>query len=315
WVLLLLLLLSPALLVGTSVALSEITFTFFLLAALSLLLRGRAPGAGLCLSAATMIRPAGIYLFVPLGLWLLWRQRKTVPVLMFIAAANILPLGWSWRNYVVTGYFTFTTMDGYYMLYYKAGGYLSWKENIPFPVMCDRLAAQLTATQPIERSREAYRLGRRLVGSEPLPFAGWVVRDLPRFLMPDISPLLERLGWVSGNRGTLDVLRRQGIVAAGRHYFSGRPEAAALAVLYTVFYGFTWLLLPFGIWYFHCRRRYDILFLAGLCLGYFWLLPAGNLDWRFRIPVIPLLLLFFTAGAAWLGRRRRCPRVSGGTTV
>ncbi len=300
WLLPLFLCTSPALVVLTSAALTEVPFTFWLMAGLYLLARKHPLAAGGCLSVATLIRPAGIYLFIPLSIWLLWREKKTLPVLVFIITANLLPLAWCTRNYVKTGYFTFTTMEGYYLLYYKAGSYLSWRENVPFDAMCARLDMQLTAKHPIERSRKAGALGKKIIRENLAGFACWAPRNLPLFLMPDINPLLERLGMASGNRGTLDILRRQGVAAGFKHYFADNPTAAVIALAYMAAYAASWLLLPFGLWNFYRRREFAPLLLAALCIAYFWVLPTGNLDWRFRVPALPLIFIFFTSGTIYL---------------
>ncbi len=305
WLLPLFLLTSPALIVMTSVALTEVPFTFWLMLGLFLLCRNRPLEAGLSLSMATIIRPAGIYLFAPLALWMLWQRKKIIYVLIFAAAANLLPLAWCTCNYIRTGYFTFTTMEGYYMLYYKAGSFLSKRDNIPFDAMCRKLDTQLTAENPVERSRQAYVLGKKIIIDNMPEVIFWMQRDVPYFLMPDINPLLERLQLVSGNRGTLDILRRQGAVAALKHYFSGNPAAAIIALVYMVFYTLCWLLMLFGIWSFYRRRDFAALGLTVLCIAYFWVLPIGNLDWRFRIPALPLIFIFFTSGAIYLNDVRR----------
>jgi hypothetical protein len=37
-----------------------------------------------------------------------------------------------------------------------------------------------------------------------------------------------------------------------------------------------------------------------LLLGYFWILPIGNLDWRFRMPVMPFLFILAVYGVSGL---------------
>ncbi|MBN2642653.1 MAG: hypothetical protein JXR78_13450, partial [Victivallales bacterium] len=213
--------LSPGLITCSTAPLTEVPFCFWLMATLYLLTCDRFITAGLCLSMATFIRPAGILLFIIIALWILFKKKKVVYALLFAAAANVFPVGWSLRNYSHFGHYTYTTLSGHYLLHYKAGSYLSWRDDIPFDLMRKQLDAQLESSHPIERDKEAGQLGRKILLDNFMGFCLWTPRNLIYFMMPDITPLFERLQMVSGNRGTLDILRRKGLFPAIRHYFSG----------------------------------------------------------------------------------------------
>lgn len=298
---LLLFLLSPGLITCTVSALTEVPFAAFLTAGLYLLLLGNPIMAGLSLSLATLIRPAGIYLFVIPALWLLWKQRRLLPVLVFALAANLLPAAWMMRNYVRFGSPVFSTLGGHYLLEYKAGSYLSWRDNVPWPEMVARLNRQIDAkASPIERNRQADALSKKILRANAAGFILWAPRNWIYFLMPDITPLLERTQLTVGNRGTLDILRRQGPIAAIRFYFADHPAAALLTVCYSLFYLLTLALLPPGIFHLWKSGQQTTVVLLLAVIVYLWLIPTGNLDWRFRMPAAPLLFIFIAAGYALL---------------
>jgi hypothetical protein len=189
------------------------------------------------------------------------------------------------------------------MLEYKAGSYLSWRDNVPWAEMAARLNRQLDAkAAPIELDRQAGALGKKILRENAVGFLCWMPRNLINFLMPDITPLLERTHLTAGNRGTLDVLRRQGVAAACKAYFGGYPAAAALTVIYSCFYLLTLVLVPLGLWWLWRQPggRAAVALLAGIVL-YLWVIPTGNLDWRFRMPAAPLLFVVITAGLAVIG--------------
>ncbi len=308
---------SAGFLACTAVPLSEIPFLFFFSLMLFLIARDRPAGAGLSLAAASCCRPAAMFFFIPATLFLLWQwrhaltRRRWLALLWFVLAANSLPLAWSWRNYLHYGHFEFSSHGGYYLLFYKAGSYLSVRDGRPF----DQVRRELDARLPAEpdtflRSRLAGQLGRQLILENLSGFLRWLPCNLIDFFQPDITPLLERLQIAAGNRGTLDILRRQGLFAAIRHYFAGNLPATVLTVLYLPWYGLLWLLTGYGFWRLCRQKQWTLVIAVLLSCGYFMLLPLGNLDWRFRLPLLPLGCLLALYGINQLPRPLKLPETA-----
>ena len=293
----LLLTFSPGLITLVSVPLSEIAFTFFLIAAVYAIIIDRNNISGICLSFATLCRPIGMFIFLLFLGWLIRKKKKLVIVLLFVVLANLLPACWTARNYLKYDHSVYTTLGGYNLLYYKVGSYLSWKTGTPLPEIKKQLNASLqNIDNPFERSRLAGQLGRKLLLKNFLGFCLWSPRNLVYFFMPDINPLLERMKIISGNRGTYDILRRKGSWAAFNYYFCGNYFAMAIALVYTFFYIIISVLMLLGIGNFWQKKKY-VEILVFICLAfYFMILPLGNLDWRFRMPIVPLSFIFVTAG-------------------
>ena len=295
-----LLFLSPGIMTLSSVALSETAFSFFLVLCIYLLVNDKIFFSSLALSAATFCRPISIFLFLLFAAWLLWKKKKLAVILLFIIGANLLPVSWMTRNYLKYGYFTYTTLSNHYLLYYKAGSYLSWKNNIRFDDMRNQLRKQLKGDNEFERSISAGRLGRKILLDNFWSFCFWAPRDVPNFLMPDITPMLERLHITSGNRGTLDILRRQGLWAASKYYFNNNIPAMLATFIYLVFYSLVFATIIAGIVRLWLEKHYQKLIFGALLVAYFWVLPIGNLDWRFRMPVMPILFILAIYGAELL---------------
>ncbi|MDD5699226.1 MAG: hypothetical protein PHH77_11470 [Victivallaceae bacterium] len=296
YLLALLLVLSPGIITLTSVPLSETVFSFFLILSIYWLVNDKIFLSGLALSAATCCRPLGILLFLVFTARLIWKKKKALLILSFIVGANLLPLTWTIRNYAKYGRPVFTTLSGFNLLYYKAGSYLSWKNNIPFDTMRNELGEQLQGNDIFEQSAAAGKLGRRILLDNFWGFCCWAPRDMVYFLMPDLTPLLERLHLTAGNRGTLDILRRQGLRAAFQHYFNGHTGAMIAMFIYLCFYCLVFAAIIAGIIRLGLNKHYPALIFGTLLIAYFWILPVGNLDWRFRMPVMPLLFILALYG-------------------
>jgi hypothetical protein len=119
------------------------------------------------------------------------------------------------------------------------------------------------------------------------------------FWLPDATEALEVLGYTSGGKGTLDVLHRQGLIAATKHYFGDNTAAMALAgaMVALLLIRYAGVVLC-GLW----RLRPHMSAGGWLCLLLVlmaWLLPGPANHPRFRVPVEPILSA--VAAIGWLG--------------
>ncbi len=121
-------------------------------------------------------------------------------------------------------------------------------------------------------------------------------------LLPDLPTFSENLGLSSGGRGTLAVLRQNGLLAAFRHYagsdgplllLCASPFLLATLLLYVASLCF----LAFSV----ARRRWRLLALFLIPVVWFLTAPGPVLMPRYQLPTLPLLCA--TAGAALLLRR------------
>ena len=302
WLIPVLICFSPGLVTLASVPLTEIIFAFFLILSVYLFINDKFLYSSLALSAASFCRPAGIFLFLLFAGWMLWKRKKIVLVLLFIAGANLLPAFWTFRNYIKYDYPAYTTVSNFYLLYYKAGSFLSWKNNISFDDTRNELNKKIEGENIFERSKSAGKLGRKILLDNFWGFCFWAPRDMINFLMPDITPLFERLKVISGNRGTLDVLRRKGIWAAFNHYFNNNIGAIAVTLIYLAFYSLIIAVIAFGAVRLFLEKHYSKLIFGSMLTLYFWILPIGNLDWRFRMPIMPLLFILAVYGINGLSK-------------
>ena len=132
-------------------------------------------------------------------------------------------------------------------------------------------------------------------------------------LLPDLPNFLQNLGLRTGERGTLAVLRKDGPVAAFRHYMDGSYAAAFLAMPFLLATGVLYALTAAGVWIYLRRRSWTVLTLFAIFVLYYLAAPGPVLMPRYQIPALPFACALAGAVISVCGirrwrKRRSCPR-------
>ncbi len=132
-------------------------------------------------------------------------------------------------------------------------------------------------------------------------------------LLPDLPNFLQNLGLRTGERGTLAVLRKDGVMAAFRHYMDGSYAAAFLAAPFLLATGVLYALTATGVWIYLRRRRWTVLTLFAVFVLYYLAAPGPVLMPRYQIPALPFACALAGAVISVCGirrwrKRRSCPR-------
>lgn len=322
--------------------LSETLFTVLLTGALAMLVwtpGGRvgvwgAAGAGLLLGLASLCRPIGVFLFVPLAGWLLWAawhggpRRAALWAAVFSICAMALPAGWVARNYANTGRAFFSTISAINLYEYRAAWTRARVEGRAYgEVAAEHYAHRLA----LEKQGQGEAGAAARIRAEAL---GILLRHPATTLRQGLQGLVKMYGGISNaaidtlapggaepGSGFRDALNEPGQMTPGhmaRRAVSGAPwwvlmvKLGALAWLGAAYLGcasvgVAWL-----------RRRasgaaagisYELAVLALIVLGYFTLLSIGaETNSRFRVPVSPILWALAGAGWAALWPMRRAER-------
>jgi 4-amino-4-deoxy-L-arabinose transferase-like glycosyltransferase len=293
--------LSPIHIIDSSILLTEIPFSVFLLIAVFLLapiverdsLEGwRWSASGFALGMATLIRPVAFYL--PLAVLFVMalsrlRRRLLVPALLFLIAFALPVGGWLARNYRVTGVATISTIQGINLAYYRAAGAMAVEDKISIGEAQQRML-NLIASEGgaglnlAERAQVETRVGLREIFRHPWGYMYTAVRGLAYTLVgPARSHFVERL------RGTSLEFLTPPLVAA----------SAASAILLSI-----GSMIGALAWF--RAREWRKLLLLGLPLAYFLLVGSGHEAWaRFRVPLEPLMVIFAAVGALYIYRAIR----------
>lgn len=260
--------------------------------------------AAALLAGAAYIRPIALLLALPAGVVLLTRRWPMGLAFCGLFVAAVCP--WVLRNGLAGGYWGFSAIDAVNINRYTAAATLARREGIDIDAARARLAppADLGGAARYQHMR---REGWRVVGQSPALAVGTHLAGNAANLLPGSTDLLEVLGLSLGQRGTLAVLRRDGLVPAVRHYFAGAsPTALVLAAATSVWLAAVYL----GLVMQAIRKLRDGMGLtAWLLLAVTLVLllapgPAGHP--RFRIPAMGLIAAASASG--WLGLLGRFSR-------
>ena len=226
-------------------------------------------------------------------------RKKTLAALGTVLAAYLMlifPL--MLRNYCCGAEFDMDSNRGE-MLYHSGSAILGVVTGGDTGAIRDRLARDTIAyldahrdLYPDIRSRNAYRQKKYLELIRKYPGA-FLRTHLPQWtmLLPDLPTFLENNRLTSTGRGTLDVMRRDGVYAALNHYLDGRfvlliPVLPFLLIAALLYLGAALQLL---IWLRHWKRRWLLLILFGV-FAFFYLFAGGPVTMpRYHIPALPFL--------------------------
>lgn len=324
--------------------LSDSLFAFLLTASVLLMVRHfrtsawRALlGSALLLGAACYVRPVGLVMAGVFVVVLLSRAKRLRRAGAFagVVAACVAP--WVIRNAVVADYVGFSSFAGESMYGFSAPLVVSRVRGITpqeaLELLVDEEGAipshdrydkdgTLTSSTPTAGALARHRSARALeiIAEHPWLYLDIHLKGCAAVMLPEASEWLEVAGYTTGERGTLDVLHRDGLWAAAKHYFGDNRPAMVIAGIITLI----WAGRLFGVlvaairsfrppkgrawrpWPRISAGAWLMVLLTAMAI----LLPGPAGHPRFRVPVEPFLSIAAAAGwlavvGWWTERRRR----------
>ena len=307
----LLLAFDPASFISSQKILSEtwftFIFTFMIFAGLMVLENGRlawAFGLGFLLALCAHIRPVALFLIWPVligvavGEWRHGTPWKRIVVLAGIILAPwiLLVCGWQARNWQVTGKPAFCYIGNYNLLFYVAGHTLEMRDGITFDRAIETIRAELPDMKgwSVARMDNEYReRGLRIIRENPWSCFLSYCRGTIKMMMP------------AGN----DIQRYFGVMefSAVRELIRSPLEFLLIWSPWTavllIFEGAFMAVMAWGIGLAAVKiiRRPREMWLAYVFLigvvAYIIVLSAGlQGNYRFRVPIEPILILFSAIG-------------------
>ncbi len=291
----------------------------------------RFAAASVCAAAASYVKPVNMLfalLVMPLLAILIFRNWRKFLIAMVLAWAvfALCTVPWMTWNARRGGDFSMDGNSGLTALH-NTSAILALAENANGDDVRLRLeteAAQVFAQSPhtcsTVHARNQWFIARyrEAVLAHPSAFLRTHFGQI-WILLPDLPSWLENFGLTSGGRGTLAVLRRDGIAAAVSHYFTPSPADASvpsLSVRTSSFIVVLGLFLLFMTLQLYCgcaigfcfliwRRHWRTAALFGLPVLFYLMVPGPVLMPRYQIPALPFACTL--CGAVWAALlRRKC---------
>lgn len=180
-------------------------------------------------AVGTLIRPinqlmwlvSAIMIFIIPGIQ--WKKKFIhVSLVILIFAAVTLP--WMYRNYCSGSTFDIDSNTG--AMRHQNGAMLMAKvNNSNFEsekqklLKKERIVFSDTAAFPTEREKEQWRKKEFITMVKNYPFTYFIQHFDLRILLPDIPSFMENFGITASDRGTMGILKKDGLMAAVKHYF------------------------------------------------------------------------------------------------
>ena len=317
---------SPAAVVASVRLLSESLCALLVTAAVLLAVRylqgarRRLAGwSGALMGLACLVRPICLPAAGVMALILAGTRRKRLGAVAFAAGAGALVVPWMGRNYLRTGYGNLAGVGDFNLFYCNAAALLEARPQTELTPAQARLVVLAESVEPWPDMRRlndpgflrtCRREGIALIRRNPLSYAAMHLRTTLNVFLPAATDVLEVLGTTAGGKGTLAVIRRDGVLAGVRHYFGGRTWLLWVCAPVVAITAAKFLAAVVGVGV-HLRRRISPAgWLVALTAACFILLPGPVAHARFRVPVAGLLSLAAAVGIVRILRLLRqgtCP--------
>jgi 4-amino-4-deoxy-L-arabinose transferase-like glycosyltransferase len=248
--------------------------------------RSHAALLGALLATAALTRPIGVFLALPVGLWLVhaarvagWSRRETAAVVVSCAVPWIVLLGgWQLRNRAEVGAYVASDGPAKFLFLTRGADIVAHRDGIPFEKARADMWQEIEVLEKqkgVPRERLYLRAGLDLVARHPVLFLATQVRELPSLMLGTGAAGLN----VSlGTDGADDLVRR------GARWILRQAAVLHLGLVYA----------GAAACFLRVRRepvpaRLAVVLMAGLT-AYFVILSTGPQAYsRFRVPFMPLL--------------------------
>ena len=262
---------------------------------------------GLALGLAVLCKPIGLYLVVLYALYILITNKGFKAMCLVFFPFMILVGGWMLRNQSITNSLTISSISSYNLFAYNANMVLSHKSGTPESILRD------------DRIKEVYKQTKGELGDysghydyiDKFGSAGKeiIIENLGLYvflhlknsincLIPGVHYVLELYGKTEGKRGTMDVLRKEGLISATKAYFDNRWWSLVVMIPWI----FCWVTMlvtaTLGGIKIMRRRKWELVVLLILPGLYFLFISGPAAEPRFGALIAPYFCLL---GGYYLG--------------
>jgi len=303
---------SPVMIAYCCRILSETLFAFLIVSMLLLLLNKGANQqvklifpAGVIMGIACIVRPVGLIAAIIIVIFLLVARRFRSAIVFAVASAMIIT-PWLTRNYYKTGYYGLAGVADYNLFYYNARALMQGDRSVAVSSTAQRLVeenpireglppdyARLNNPAFLSLCRSE---GMKIICRQPGRYLLVHLRGMRNIFLPAATDVLEIAGLTTGTKGTLGVIRQEGLWAGVKHYFADEPWAVWLCLPMVLITLVKFIFAMVGL--VRCAIRqigFDFWFMVAIGVSLI-LLPGPAGHPRFRVPAAAIISIIFAVG-------------------
>lgn len=270
-------------------------------------------GTSIIWAVATLCRPLFLLTILPISGFALLMNKKGKSrlinpyfIMVLLCITFIFP--WMARNYQITHKWTLSSVSSYNLLATYGTGILAFQSNTREDTVRAELlgkAYQITGHSDISCTKDhTYlpyfnKIGLDIILSHPFTFAYLQLKSIPRCFIPAITEFLEQLGLTTGNRQTLAVWNKHGLLKAIQHYFEGNYTPLLISIpwiIQWIIFLFLFLYGSASMWYLEGVNWVHLFSLFVLIL-YFVSIPGPTAVARYLDPALPAMCII--GGIGW----------------
>jgi 4-amino-4-deoxy-L-arabinose transferase-like glycosyltransferase len=286
--------------------LTELVLSFCYLLFFERLTAQRYAQAALALGCSVLIKPAALYLAIPIAFWLLitttgpWLRRVTATA-VFIGCFAVPVLGYLTYNYHAFDHFGFGPLDRINLYYWFLPNVLAAKNDTSSDT--ERLQLQAMATEPNDFAAVS-AVFWRTVREQPLLCVKVWMTNVVKTGLGLYTTNLKVLVEPDVHGGDISFFKEKslwGYIKAG----ATKSWVVAVGIFEVVYSALRYLLCLAAFLVFYRRRQHALLLLCFGVLGYFFMITGHDGCARFRMMIEWLLIVLAAGGLDALVPARR----------
>lgn len=281
--------------------LAETVFVFLMvLSFYSLLVKRKYFLAGMSLGLAILCKPIGLFIIGIYLLYMIWKRERLGNIVLLLIPFVLLVGGWMMRNYKITQVSTISSISSYNLFAYNANMVLSYKQGVPESVLRESSISEVYketigelgdysgAYDYIEKFGAR---GKETILENLALYTFLHLKTSVNSLIPGVHYVLELYGKTEGERGTMDILRKDGIWSAAKFYFNGRWGSFLLLVPWILCWLTMLLSTLIGMIKLISKKKWEMILLLILPGLYFLFISGPSAEPRFGALIAPYFCL------------------------
>ncbi len=306
----------PLMLLYSKELVPEPIFTALLVWSAVLVLRGglkQMVFGAVLLGIATLVKPVGLYLVILWALFVLWRRRSLIAPLLLVVVFGAAIAPWLLFVHSKTDSWTFTSTQSKnlgvgHTSYVRAEveGLTYFEAHIAVQEEIERRAQNLPRRDYKSMDSLWAAYAGEYLSAHPFVYAKTILKGMAITIYDPGRLVLKRTlhGDDSSELGLTNIIATEGLWGAFMRLFTQEPVMAVVLLFNLLLMVLLTLAVLAGLKTFWLRNRTVMIF-TGMTLMYLWVLGGPNGYARFRLYLMPFLLVIASYGFEWLLSRRR----------